>query len=205
MKTKIPIKYEEFYADVLTSEENDKINGDIQPLGSMSPEVVRPSRPEEKPEKTKSSPLSPEDTLYIKSNDPTIGYLLITLNHPPTKTFEQAPSNIQKTMYKKLWLNMQNIFGIPQTNNYVFEYCQNGRVHLHGILSIHVKQFHIMGLISDYVKAYLNQLSKRYDKFYPNCLYIQYQRYKSPSITVQYKPYGDPYIKTWEEYMLKNQ
>lgn len=136
---------------------------------------------------------------------PITGYLMITLNHPPTRLFEQAPSHVQKQIYSKQWHQIKNTFGIPDECQYVFEYCKSGRVHLHGLISLHCDRYFVMGAVSDMAKAYLNLLPRRYEEFKSRCCYPDFSRYRSPQITVQHAEATSAYVDEWRIYMQKQQ
>lgn len=132
-------------------------------------------------------------------------YIEVTMNYPRTPTFLKLNSIRQKELYKRLWFNTKNIPKICIKSEMVFEYCKSGQVHLHGYVILdHSEAFHILGLISDYVKNYLSLLPNKYDKFNEASMFEKYERYRCPSICVQYKEGLDSLV-LWEKYMEKCQ
>lgn len=134
--------------------------------------------------------------------------LLITYNYPDTMAFRNAKSQEQKKIYSKLFFNTKNFNGlIPYNEEFVFEYCDSGRVHLHGLLQYKINHdFHINGLVADFAKGVLEHLPKKYSQYLPKALHTEYNRYKVSSMCIQYKRTDDPYIKdTWVPYMAKQQ
>lgn len=133
--------------------------------------------------------------------------LLITYNYPDTLLFRNASSKVQKEIYTKLFFNTKCFNGLkPYREEFHFEYCKSGRVHLHGILQYKINhEFHINGLISDFAKNVLTYLPKKFSQFKPAAIHPEWNCYTVPSMKIQYKRSDDPYIKKWEEYIKKDQ
>lgn len=135
------------------------------------------------------------------------GKLEITMNYPRTIAFSKKTSVEQKKIYSILWHKLKCLFG-HNDNDFVYEYCKSGHVHLHGWIDIKGKYF-IAGLVADYVKSYLRFMPTKFSRYKDFNYYPEYTCYKSPSILVRYRDMEviedrvrhEEYLK----YMLKQQ
>lgn len=149
-------------------------------------------------------------------------HLEITYKHPHTVGWLKMTSQGQKAKMAKIWNEIKCIFGEPIDRGYVFEYHENGQIHLHGYLCLKFDgTYSPPGLLSDYVKMYLAQMPKKYNTINLNYLYTEFIRYASPQIAVQYfdaqekyewknkitgndmKGTGQDRLKYWIQYLLK--
>lgn len=133
------------------------------------------------------------------------GYLLVTLNYPRTILFSNKSCEAQRAVYQRIWqrVNQLERYG-NSVNEIVFEHCQNGMVHMHGIISVDYPKFNIAGVVSDFARIIHAALPKKYENFLPNAYNVQFERYKVPSMVIQYKSYGDDYLDVWHKYMSKD-
>lgn len=168
--------------------------------------------------RAKPEPTEPEAELKLNFGGDTLGrspqkiggYLEITLNYPRTASFLRMDSVEQKNLYRKIWSSIRTVcvgFG-DHTDDYTFEYCRSGQIHLHGYLPVYDKYF-IEGIISDVVKKFLNGLPKKYNKFNENNMFDNFHRYRCPSILVQHDNLNDvnetKRFHKWKLYMYKMQ
>lgn len=136
-------------------------------------------------------------------------YLEITLNYPRTAGFKNMTSDKQKGLYSRLLQLIKCTFGPTgiERCEHTFEFCKSGHVHLHASIIFVFSTIHIpIGVVSDVVKTYLNQLPKRYSVYQEGCMHIGFIRYRSPSIAVQYTSFEDKKrIDIWNKYINKYQ
>lgn len=131
-------------------------------------------------------------------------HLEITLKHPMTTAWVNMSSKKQKLVYSKYWNDIKNTVSVPVDSGYVFEYHENGNVHLHGYLVYHFKHaYSPIGMVADYAKAYLPFMpEKRYRNYVNSNMHYDWVRYQSPQICVQYKEDEDR-LEAWKNYMQK--
>lgn len=141
------------------------------------------------------------------------GSLLITINFPRTDRFVNMDSVHQKELYLNIFNDACNAIDIRthRFKRYVYEYCDSGHVHLHGILQVDDEAlFYPIGLVSDYAKSVHRNMPKikyqRYHLYSDKAMYKQYCRYRSPQCCVQYVFKDDTEaIYRWFDYMDKEQ
>lgn len=177
--------------------------GDI--LGESSDSPIPPNQiiaPKPKHNLTKRGAANNSPSPLLRK---TTGFLLITINYPHHTTFDKFISKKQEKVLENIWHNIKNTFDIsPDINNHEFEQTKAGRVHLHGIISIHVEKFYIAGLVMDMVKTISNEFPAKAWNVREANFYPLWDRYRGPHICVQYKNKDDDYIKTWGEYITKD-
>lgn len=123
------------------------------------------------------------------------GYFAVTINPPRIKKYLQCNSSEQKKVLYKLWNRIVALYDC--SCKHVYEFCQDGQVHLHGYIRIHTRGI-IVGAINDiakFVHNYFRQPIKT------TAYYAQYARWRSPCVCVQY--FKD--VTQWETYMNKHQ
>lgn len=139
------------------------------------------------------------------------GYLEVTLNYPRTASFLKMCSVKQKILYSKIWHHVRSFQVQPGMvfvdDDYEFEYCKSGQIHLHGYLPIYKKEYFIEGILSDVAKLYLEGLPKKYNKFNDVHMFPDLHRYRCPSICLQHDNMSIPTeverFERWKSYMTK--
>lgn len=196
------------WADILADAENEneftdstqtedrKQNGERQVLGSLSPKYEC--------------------------------HLEFTLTHPHTASWNNKLSIEQKRVLNQKWdliLPMGGLGNIKETG-FVYEFHNSGHIHLHGFIRFEFKsKFSPIGLISDYAKAYLRTMTKKYSNYNDKLMNVEFMRYRSPQIAIQYFSHSNNYawndmtqekptamggngskrLEYWKTYMSKNQ
>lgn len=133
------------------------------------------------------------------------GYVEVTLQYPRTSSFTNMVSTKQKQIYRRSFNHIKDSIPMNLVEDYghVYEYCENGHVHLHGYIQI--KGTHCpIGVVSDVVKTYLNVLPKKYGRYKEGCISYEYLRYRDRPICCQYRNLLEK-SKWVDGYMQKHQ
>lgn len=151
-----------------------------------------------------TTPSSTERDRLVEDQSTYTCHLEVTLKHPMNTVWVNSSSKKQKQVYTKYWNDIKNTVGIPIDSGYVFEYHDNGNVHLHGYLVYHYNHaYSPIGMVADYAKAYLPFMpEKRYRNYVNSNMHHDWVRYQSPQICVQYKE-DTKRLEYWKGYMQK--
>lgn len=146
------------------------------------------------------------------------GHLEVTLNYPRTDKFNSMVSSDQKKVYVNAWRNIIAQLGAlyVKHNEYVFEYCKTGHVHLHGLIEFEDKfKLYPVGAVADTVKTFyagVPRMKFKQYKFVEKYMFNEYGRYMSPGVCCQYRYLHEKVdntpelcIERWKNYMKKTQ
>lgn len=141
------------------------------------------------------------------------GHFEITINLPRTPSFTSMLSSRQKCLYGHLWDSIKNVITISGENDYTFEFCKSGHVHLHAIMKIPKSCKLIpVGGISDIVKQFINTYNRVYSnekaknklRYNERSMWFMENVYKSPAICVRYRGENEAArLVYWTDYMHK--